>query len=196
MTHYNEPQSYIKKTTKLCFFILMNTKSYIDPEACNIYCKTWIKPHIFANLYKTQAITCPYNAISHKLGIKQFQQSYNINELAKYSLFVLISTQSFTIFCKHDQIQNSNFLFSNNIKLQKCYKVSTSRITLKLNKLNLLISINHKVYNRTIEPCFFIPTNTQLDIDSLAFISISNLYSYFTCSLDTYVLTKLCYLLQ
>jgi hypothetical protein len=122
------------------------------------------------------------------------QQSYNLNGLAKYSLFILISTQSFTIFCKHDQTPNSNFLFSNNIKLQKCYKVSTSRITLKLNKLNLLISINHEVYNRTIEPCFFIPTNTQSNIDSLAFISISNLYSYFTCSLDTYVLANLCYL--
>lgn len=127
---------------------------------------------------------------------KQFQQSYNLNELAKYSLFILISTQSFTTFCKHDQIQNSNFLFSNNIKLQKSYKVSTSRITLKLNKLNLLISINHEVYNRTTRPCFFIPANTQLDIDSLTFIYISNLYSYFICSLDTYVLAKICYLLQ
>jgi len=40
----------------------------------------------------------------------QFQQSYNFNELANYNLFILISTQSFTIFCKHDQTQNSNFL--------------------------------------------------------------------------------------
>jgi len=88
----------------------------------------------------------------------QFQQSYNLDELANYSLFILISTQSFTIFCKHDQTQNSNFLFSNNIKLQKCYKVSTSRITHKLNKSNLLISINYEVCNRTTEPCF-LPTH-------------------------------------
>jgi len=39
----------------------------------------------------------------------QFQQSYNLNELANYSLFILISTQSFTIFCKHNQTQFSLF---------------------------------------------------------------------------------------
>ncbi len=109
----------------------MNTKSYIDPQASNVHCKTWIKPHIFANLYKIEAITCPYNAISHKLGIKTISTILQLNELAKYSLFILISTQSFTIFRKHDQTQNSNFLFSNEIKLQKCYKVSTSRSTLE-----------------------------------------------------------------